>query len=186
HGNRLSKRRVHASACFDRRAATPEWMARDFRAAFSRSFPRPRSRHFPLTSDSAAVASRVTSTAQRSPWRYGPANVFGLRRHLSRKSFAFLTQTGGPSCLEALGRDDRSLGEARYSRAAWTKVASCSMPTALATLRFGSTGSTTISGSGKARAGGRSKTMTVPGRQERLLSRTPRKLPYFRIRSSQR
>src|SRR5439155_323687 len=56
HGNRLSKRRVHASACFDRRAATPEWMPTDFRAAFSRSLPRPRSRHFPLTSNSAVVA----------------------------------------------------------------------------------------------------------------------------------
>src|SRR6059058_1478565 len=32
----------------------------------------------------------------------------GPRRHLSRKSFAFLTQTGGPSCLEALGRDATS------------------------------------------------------------------------------
>src|SRR5436305_419188 len=84
------------------------------------------------------------------------------------------------------GKKNRSLGEARYSRAAWTKVASCSMPTALATLRFGSTGSTTISGSGKVRAGGPSNTMTVPGRQERLLSRTPRKLAYFRMRSSQR
>src|SRR5438874_273504 len=72
------------------------------------SSPRSRSRHFPLTSDSAEVASRVTSTAQRSPWRYGPANVFGLRRHLSRRSFEFLTQTGGPSCLEALGRDANS------------------------------------------------------------------------------
>src|SRR5205807_2719870 len=79
-----------------------------FRAAFSRSLPRPRSRHFPFTSDSAAVASRVTSTAQRSPWRYGPAIVFGLRRHLSRKSFEFLTQTGGPSCREALGREATS------------------------------------------------------------------------------
>src|SRR5439155_1528463 len=47
-------------------------------------------------------------------------------------------------------------------------------------------GSTTISGSGKVRAGGPSNTMTVPGRQERLLSRTPRKLAYFRMRSSQR
>src|SRR6266540_3077854 len=34
----------------------------------------------------------------------GPASVFGLRRHLSRKSFAFLTQTGGPSCLIARGK----------------------------------------------------------------------------------
>src|SRR5207253_7193721 len=108
HGNRLSKRRVHAPACFERRAATPERMPTDFRAALSRSLPRPRSRHFPLTSNSAVVASPVTSTAQRSPWPYGPAIVFGLRRHLSRKSFAFLTQTGGPSCREALGREATS------------------------------------------------------------------------------
>src|SRR5712692_674528 len=200
---------------------------------------------------------------------YGPAIVLGLGRHLSRKAFAFLTQTGGPSWREArgsdatlswrrnrasfptrskresnswnpsrwrrsandrwalrscgyrtssviagagieiarrpaprvrarvlsfatgrarrgLGKKNRSLGEAMYSRAAWTSVASCSTPTALATFRFGSTGSTTTRGSVKALAGGRSNARTVPGLHDRLASRTPRNEPCFRTRSSQR
>src|SRR6266550_9419012 len=108
HGKRLSKSRVHASEYAARRATFPDPIRTDVRAVFSRSLPRPSSRHFPFTSPAAVVASRVTSTAHRSPWMYGPAIVFGLRLHLSRKSFAFLTHTGGPSWREARGSDSTS------------------------------------------------------------------------------
>src|SRR5207249_12307926 len=101
HGKRLSKSRVHASVYAARRATLPDAIRTDVRAVFSRSLPRPSSRHFAFTSPAAVVASRVTSTAHRSPWMYGPAIVFGLRLHLSRKSFAFLTHTGRPSWREA-------------------------------------------------------------------------------------
>src|SRR2546430_9377060 len=96
HGKRLSNNRVHASVYAARRATFPDAIRTDVRAVFSRSLPRPSSRHFAFTSPAAVVASRVTSTAHRSPWMYGPAIVFGLRLHLSRKSFAVLTHTGGP------------------------------------------------------------------------------------------
>src|SRR5437879_8626928 len=108
HARRLSKSVVHGSEYAARRATSPRPFRTDVRAVSSRSLPRPSSRHFPFTSPAAVVASRVTSTAHRSPWMYGPAIVFGLRLHLSRKSFAFLTHTGGPSWREARGGDSES------------------------------------------------------------------------------
>src|SRR2546421_9875237 len=104
HGKRLSNSRVHASEYAARRATPPDAIRTDVRAVFSRSLPRPSSRHFAFTSPAAVVASRVTSTAHRSPWMYGPAIVFRLRLPLSRKSFAFLTHTGGPSWRGGPGR----------------------------------------------------------------------------------
>src|SRR5207244_12937392 len=103
HGKRLSNNRVHASEYAARRAMPPDPIRTDVRAVFSRSLPRPSSRHFAFTSPAAVVASRVTSTAHRSPWMYGPAIVFGLRLHLSRKSFAFLTHPAGPSARGGRG-----------------------------------------------------------------------------------
>src|SRR6266487_4670048 len=104
HGNRLSNNRLHASAFEARTASGPEWIWRERLAAFSRSFPRLSARQALLARPPAVTASRLTSTAHRSPWMNGPARVFGLRRHLSRKSFAFFTQTGGPSCRRTRGR----------------------------------------------------------------------------------
>src|SRR5207302_11341594 len=108
HGKRLSNNRVHASEYEARRAMPPDPIRTDVRAVFSRSLPRPSSRHFPFTSPAAVVDSRVTTTAHRSPWMYGPTIVFGLRLHLSRKSFAFLTHSGGASWREARGSDSTS------------------------------------------------------------------------------
>ena len=84
------------------------------------------------------------------------------------------------------GGDDkkRSVGRARYSRAAWMNVASCSVDTALATFRFPSTGSTTMKGSVNLRAAGVSNSIRVPSLHDPAAARTPRNVRCLRTKSS--